>query len=426
MKLSYLILSIAALFLFSLTAFAGVESVKVGGDITSYGYYKDNTDFTVLLGDKTNMVAYYGMLDPGTRDTGTDDLKYMRLLARVYFAMQLSDDVEVYTRLKNDRRWGAETTTDTNTKLNNAFVKIHNFKDLPLTATIGRQDVHFGPLIEDSNVLNGDQGEWLPDDPFDAILLEYSLGEKVGSLDFFYSKISETIASKDDVDLYAARYRIKALKYQTIDNYFILKRDLSDSGTNKKLYVYGIFAEGALSPQLFYKTGAGYQWGRYDDTGRQKSAFAALMGAKYVFKKNYKPFVGMSYTYFSGEKSTDTGTHKGFSVLYGGNELRAAQIFSVGTNLHVIKSAFGFSPTKNTTFTTNFCNFRLVNPFANNTAYYTTNRDAGREIDADLAYSFNKDLSFKLGYYYLFAGRYLQKPYRDASRVIAGEVKLTF
>ena len=124
-------------------AFAEVQNVKVRGDISVRGIWRNNFDLT--------NDGQWGAV--GT----SDSQKFIFSTIGVNLAADLTDNVSADVRLSNQRDWGANTATNNDVQIARAYVTMKELLYSPLTVKIGRQPLWFGKgFIVGSRLLAGD------------------------------------------------------------------------------------------------------------------------------------------------------------------------------------------------------------------------------------------------------------------------------
>ena len=146
-----LVLALAFVVSTSFAAYAGVQNIKVSGDINAIGIIRD--DFDLGYGYPTGGSAPVPSGANGSHQRLFADQVRLRVDA------DLTDNVSATVRLLQERGWGntsgnvAGTTMAANNQNNTnnlginldlAYVTLKEFLYSPLTMTIGRQDMAFG------------------------------------------------------------------------------------------------------------------------------------------------------------------------------------------------------------------------------------------------------------------------------------------
>jgi len=235
-----LILALAFMAAFAFAAYAEVQNVKVSGDITMSGVYRNNFDFTKSVNAGSNNASNYN-------DQETDLLS----ITRVRVDADLTDNVSATVRLLNERNWNGESTTtvgankninmatDTTTggansedkvSVDLAYVTLKEFLYSPLTLTVGRQELHFGNdwLIGDPDT-NGialrsslAEGDLSARKAFDAIRATLNYDPLV--VDVLYAKVAEkTPTLDDDITLMGLNANYALNKDTTLEGFYFGK-----------------------------------------------------------------------------------------------------------------------------------------------------------------------------------------------------------
>src|SRR3989338_671430 len=264
-------------------AYAETQSVKVSGDLTMRGIFRDQYNYRGSVDEP----------DVTRTDGNRADDSFFMTNAEVEIDADLTDNVATVIRLVNQRDWNVGTkniasgTTlapnglggytynadEFQVAVDLAYVTLKDFIYSPLSLTIGRQDLWFGKGF----IVGANQ-----QDPTGAILAdEYTAINSFDSvkavLDYdpwtitaIYSKIKENaIAANDDVDLYGANVGYKFDSYKAeAEGYWFSKSDRSIERwgpikSNNDVNTIGL--RGSLDPLdvlTVYAEGA-YQFGDY-------------------------------------------------------------------------------------------------------------------------------------------------------------------
>ena len=182
----------------SIPAFAAVENVKVGGDITIRGIYRTDYDFT------KDAIA-------------KDSAGWLMTTTRVYVSSELTDNVAAVVRLINERDWGADGFSEnidiagdgdldviqrrsgSGIDLDLAYIKLSDMFAPGLSATIGRQEILLGKGLMVGSRNSRDLGgigairaqDYNARKAFDAIRLDYALSVIPLTLTGALAKINE-------------------------------------------------------------------------------------------------------------------------------------------------------------------------------------------------------------------------------------------
>jgi hypothetical protein len=353
---------LALVLMFAGAAYAETQSVKVSGDLTIRGLYRDRYDYLPKAQEtETN---------PRTGRTSTTQDWFMST-TEVQVDADLTDNVQTVIRLLNQRDWnvstksveategsvnnGTATTLATNGRggytanadefdvgVELAYVQLKDFIYSPLTLTIGRQNLWFGKgFIVGLNLQNPNNtiaaGEYTAMTAFDAVkaVLDYDPWTITG----IYSKVFENvIQASDDVDLYGVNvgYKFNAYKGEAEGYWFYKKDNQVDKfwdGKNPGNNVHNIGIRGSFDP-IDVITLAGeavvqggtYVGSRYQRAWRNRLAGAldgSLECRYWADKFTWKPKLGTEYIWYSGNENEAnpaqaTGTFTGFDGMYRG------------------------------------------------------------------------------------------------------------
>ncbi|MBL7070522.1 MAG: hypothetical protein ISS27_03520, partial [Candidatus Omnitrophica bacterium] len=95
-----IILTLALVLGLSVAAYAEVQNVRVSGDITAMGVYRNNFDLTKnpVSGSASDYGGAY-----------SDKRKYLATIARLRVDSDLTDNVSATVRLLNERAWNGDS-----------------------------------------------------------------------------------------------------------------------------------------------------------------------------------------------------------------------------------------------------------------------------------------------------------------------------
>ena len=226
-----LVLALAFVVAFSLSAYAEVQNVKVSGDITLMGIERNNLDLAKTRPTSATNALY-------TKD---DNAKNAIAITRVRVDADLTDNVSTTVRLINERVWGGEDSSqgDTGIDIDLAYATLKEFLYSPLTMTIGRQELHFG-----TDFIMGDSGtkystkDHLPfyeqdlssRRSFDAVRATLNYDPLI--VDVIWAKVVEgSTTVNDDTTLSGINANYALNKQTTLEAYFFDK--IKDSGSTK-------------------------------------------------------------------------------------------------------------------------------------------------------------------------------------------------
>ena len=407
------------------TAYADIDNMNIGGDFMAEYFFAQHAN---TLSDKAN-----------------DEGDFIRTEGHLWFQADLDDNIMARISLEFDRALDQSTNAygqrtgapgelqtwsggnDLTIFLEEAFVKVKDIAGSGFSASVGRQFLNFGDdpnadnfnrwwgpgfILADGNpnspLLLTDMGSY-EIDPFDAIVLNYST--EAFSISLVYGRSFED----NSVNLYGENSdsAVTALygsyfgfEGHQIDAY-LLWADNNQVFTNEgNSYIFGARAAGDLMPELAYKVEFAYQTQDSEVKGPEIDAFAAQAGLNYHPDVNYKPNIGFIYTFLQGEQ--DKGFTSGFSSPFEGKTFGLlyeglAKCYGLDAdaafnNTSVFNLNGGFEPMQNIAWTADLYYFMINDKFG------WKNDDGGFEVDSQVDYKFNDNLTTFLGGGILFPG----------------------
>lgn len=457
-----LILVMAAVLTAGLTyaAYAEVQNVKVGGDITAYG-----------LSRNMNIV--------GPNNDATENAA--ATIARVRIDADLTDNVGTTVRLLNERYWGKEVDNlpgsgeNTNIDLDLAFVTLKEFLYSPLSVIVGRQELHFGNDmivgdVDTNNICsaaspfgaNNRDKDLSARKAFDAIRATLNYDPLV--IDAIAALVEDTnLNTSDDVNLFGvnANYKLADMQYMknnVVEAYWFQKRTGRDNTatavTRKAVDKINVLG-GRLSTQpiedLTYSLEAAYQFGKY--VGRsvgapivRRKAWALETALNYNFKnlKCCSPSVTALYAFFSGDPTnngytTFQGASRAWDPMYENQKFGdiANALFNQ-SNAHVAGGNLMARPMEDIGLKGEYYAFWWVYPYQGDGIVASTARQssvnlkttakkfAGQELDLTATYDYTEDVQFALMGGWFFPGKAWDKANRDTASEVIGSMKVTF
>jgi len=379
-------------------AFSAVESVKVGGDITIKGVFRDG----IILFDT---------------DNPAQDFIYSGV--RVYVTADLTDNVQAMVRLINERDFGNDYLREVEGSLilDLGYIKVTDILTPGLTLTVGRQEIQFGKgLVVGSryralDYVGADIGTAAIDlgqqKAFDAIRADYEFATVPVNLTVFKAKIVETyglgtlingvlgnpLPGLNDIDLYGLCLAYKGDMF-TVEPYFV---DAKMAHEDLNLMTGGV--RGTINPMeaLAIDLEFAKQFGdaAYIFPGADFKGWAGTLGLTYKFDANMQPVVNFGYCYFSGWDGTGTDIDAWVPVFPSNVASRVGTTGASG--LQVFNLGIGIQPTEKIGVGLNWYNLK-----ADETA--GADDSLGNEIDLSVSCAYTEDLSFGLDVGYLMAG----------------------
>ncbi len=427
--------------------------------------------------------------DPANRDVN-HEFEYQRYRQRWWTKSKLSDDVAINTRLtwefrtwdeppKKPRAFSGDTqTTDFDEALFDTMnVSVKNVGGMPLTATVGRQDLlgfGVGWLILDGTPLDGSRTVY-----FDAARFSYDLADAKTKIDLIYvdqsaesdrwlEPIDDENRGVTEQDEHGAIVYVtnNSIEKTQLEGFFIYRNDnpvdhslenpLPAAWTRKaEIFTLGGGLSGTPEEHWKYRAEAAYQFGtKHDSTSdrsigeeRDLKAFGALANLEYLFKDAMENSIHVGYEYASGDKS-GTEDNEQFDLLWGewprwselliytaANETSVAEL----SNLHRVNIGHKFNLNKQWTISTDY---HLLWADQNGASQawndWTSNpSNGGLDISNDdyfrgqlltlwARYKFTSQLAGHLLGEYFMPGDYFKSPTDDSAFFLRFNLEYTF
>lgn len=366
------------------TAYAEVQSVKVGGDIDIKAFAHHDYD---LQRTQRN--------DPGTKgvtaNTFDDDANLILSTVRVKVDADLTDNVSTSVRLLNQRFWDTDLDTGLGSTndvvIDNAYVVLKEFLYSPLTVMVGRQDLKYGTgFIVGPGLLNDPSGvfsggavdvngagteqtqiaqEYSAHNGYDAlrVILDYAPITVEG----LYSKINETGVASGDTDqtLYGALVNYKFDQWNAeVEPYWFYKHDddsaspltVSDAYDSalavrtyetNRVHTVGLRVAGSPVENLQLNGEGAFQTGDMFDSSTQQGApggdrdrhsWGATVDARYTWAQvPWTPATGIGWVFFQGEETSGVNAvgsdkYNAWDAMYRGSFTTYIQDFFAGND----------------------------------------------------------------------------------------------
>ncbi len=301
-------------------------------------------------------------------DSITDDWWYERYRTRWWTKTVLGEDISFNTRLTWEfRTWDEPHAQnivateqfgfqkyDRNTDLDEALFdwfnfNIRNIGGLPLTATIGRQDMIFGVgwLVLDASPLDGSRTVGM----FDAARFTYDWTDASTKIDLAYvNRMAESDKFLEPIDdknralteqdengaiLYLTNTSFKPIQ---LEGFFIYRNDnpvdnpteLSNLapmwGADQDIYTFGAAIAGTSGDHWKYRAEGAFQTGTTERKAltppfalgdeQDIEAFGVLTNLEYLFKDAHENATHIGYEYASGD-DPDSDDFEQFNLLWG-------------------------------------------------------------------------------------------------------------
>lgn len=438
---------IAAVGFVVMPAFAAVQNVKVGGDLTVIGMMRE--------------------LDPNNSNTDSSDRldkdEAIASIVRLRVDADLSDNVSATVRLINERYWGEEEfdsaagqNGNSDVSLDLAYATFKEFLYSPLTLKVGRQELRYGNTmivgdVDTNNVVSGasalfgtgDNADLSLRKAFDAVRAIFDYNPLV--IDVIAAKIDEnTLNNEDDADLYGVNANYALSDKTTLEGYWFERhRDRHfTASANKTDRIDVLGARIATSPKDNLKFGleGAYQLGTAvlsaSNTAKRR-AYAFETYLTYDMPKvKYTPTLTGIYAYFSGQKADDNKVVRAWNPMFEDQtwgHIANAQFNQ--SNLHAASLIGTMKPADDLTLQGEYWAFWWDKKFGNGQSISSVRGDsltmtnkkfAGQEIDLTATYDYTEDVQFSLLSGVLIPGNSFDKLNRDTLTEVIGKMTVTF
>ena len=415
---------------FAMPAVAAVKSIKVGGDLTIRGIYRDNLDFN--------------------KDGVESANSWLTSTTRLWVGAELTDNVSVVVRLINERDWNSEGNTDygvsddlnTEIALDLAYIKLKDLFIPGFTATLGRQEILLGKGFVVGNV-NGVYGDWYgairaadlgARKSFDAWRLDYEIGTAPVTVTLFDAKIYEDAEAysdtdtNEDGDLWGLNVAYKTDNL-TLEGYVLLLDQQTGSGTNLLTYGARVDHNVLAVPGLNYNLEGAMQSGDlYTDN---MSGWAGNADVSYTFQNPMQPKVGAAWFYASGDTSDleeqwvplfpdNLGDRIG-RIIYAFTVNSGSGGYIGASNISVPKIYGSIKPSEKHMLSLAWFPANTIVDFPS-----PLDDELGSELNFGYAYQYTEDVSFGLCVDYAKAGKAFGTLDEDTALQVIGSVAVSF
>jgi hypothetical protein len=428
-------------------AYAEVQNVKVSGDIMAswVGRSHFGLNYSQPTGNKSQLKQSFFMTQ-----------------TRLRVDADLTDNVTATVRLINERVWNGQndTSSDGNNKidLDLAYVALKEFLYSPLSLTVGRQEIRFGNGLVMGNAKVASGVTNIPTDlterkAFDALRATLNYDPLI--VDFVYAKVKQAtynttdkITNNNSIDLAGINATYAINKNTNASVYYYHKKDGSSTGSvvgtkSDQVNTIGILFSSTPIENLTASVEGAYQFGRSRTTAQdQHKGFAFQALIDYTFAKiKTTPKLGASWTYLSGDKSSNTQNAGWDPMFYDQKLNNITYALLPFTNMSVFNLKASCKPmddvtlgavygyydvaTKNAGGTiTSPSLYNGSNAYLSNTPY-TGKRHLGDALDLTATYDYTEDVQFALTGGWFKPGEALSIKEKDATQLI-GSMKVTF
>lgn len=443
-KLTF-ICALVIVFAISTVAFAEVQSIRVSGEINTYGIWRANDDF-------------------GFYTAGKDQSdQFIMSTIGLNFDADLTENVAAHLRLVSQRDWDRQSqgATSFDVGIAQAYITLSEMLYEPLTIKIGSMPLYYGRgLLIGYNLENADvEGSIAADEyglygTFDAITA--TLDYAPWTIDFAAIKTDENqIDEQDDHDLYLVNvgYDFENEYAAEAEGYLLYDDDSNDTLTsdiNNEIYTLGI--RGSMAPvenSLIFGELA-YQFGDYNRSGTEVDvdALGIEVGGEYSWVDALtSPKLALQYTYLSGDKAGASGTddyenftatfcRKSDTAIYGWNgrlyTSTEGNDTAANTNMHKILLTGNLKPLASIDNEDVNLEVKYAHFIFDEEPVAGKDDEAGDELNLNLTYNYTEDVQFGLLGAIFWPGEYYEDQntssttYDDTVKEIVGSCKVTF
>jgi len=452
------LLTLASFLMFGAVASqAAIDNMDIGGDFMMEYFFGDNT--VDLYNDIDDEIDFLRTEFHLWFQADLDDNVMVRISLEGDRAMnQTVVNPLVYDPVNNSYTYagplvGLNTLNpgsfgDLEIFIEEAFVKVKDIGGYGFSISAGRQFLNYGddPLADNFNQWWG-PGFIIADsltndplllaqlgsyeiDPFDAIVLSWE--NEMYRVDVMHARDYEdnlggpNFHTNDDATLWAIYGSYFGLENHQIDLYVTYNDQnnqfdlvngqlysLGSIGFEGEKYIVGARAAGDITEEVAYKAEVAYQFEDNDTIfmidnvpfESEANAFGAQAGINYHPGLEYNPNVGFIYTFLQQDSDLWNGFSapfegKTYGLLFeglakyvsAGQNLIGAPSQIAFTNMHVFNLNGGFEPMEDVAWTLDFYYFLLQDDLGLNIS-----DDAGFEVDTQVDYRFNDNLTTFLG-----------------------------
>ncbi len=418
-------------------------------------HIEEAQDGWVGFPDWLKMGAYLRLRSVYDNNRGLDknaaghDRYNLRYRARVWARILLSEDVDFNIRLMTEPRYNFRPDLDhpftRNEGLFDRFnVTLRNAFDLPLTATVGRQDLWLGSgwLIIDGTPLDGGRSGY-----FDALRFTYDLKDNT-TADLIWvenhANTSEWIRPFNDENfdiseqdeqgliLYLSN---KSLDQTRFDGYFLYKREHDRrraTGTEGETYTIGSFIHSDIDDHWQSCVELAAQFGHKN--GKDLSGFATNSWLAYHFNDEKKNSIQFGYEYLSGSDDPDKYFDRVWGRLDQWSRIYTGPIDSIdgraydSSNLHRFVVNWISNPTRKTELDTSYhMLFADENPSTGGTGGLSKSGCfRGQLLRGQLKYRVNKNFYHRAEAELFFPGDFYNDERNDVAVFLRYEIIFTW
>jgi hypothetical protein len=426
-----------------------------------------------------------GLNNQTPRAKGGDEFNYQRYRPRWWATIMPVQDFELNLRITWEGRHYSESYHQPTTiyptwvqggvLVDTANVKLKNVGGMPLTMTLGRQDIILGDgwLVLDGTPNDGSRTSY-----FDAARFTYEIAKIQTSVDAIFidqkadggaiipqllkdnrgARFADTI--EQDERGFILWLSNRSLKNTEINGYYMYKDSESGlhnakplaNGDTGYVHAFGARIAGMLDDHWRYRAEGAFEFGRLagpegSTAGgpmpfreRRLSAFGFNSEIAYLFKDTFSNEARLQYEYLSGDDAKTPGTNEGFVLLWGRwprfSEALGYQFPTTGegraydiTNYHRLAPGWSFKPCDRILISTdlhflfapeNPLGFQQGKGFSENGSY------RGELLTCLQQVTLNKHVKAHLLEEFFFPGNYYAAPRDNMEAFLRGEIVFTW
>lgn len=403
---------------FACAAYAEVQNVKVGGELTTLAIERDNFD----LGANENA-----------------DASILAMIAKVKIDADLTDAVMLTMVLRNESVWGATRTStgDGDIDLASANVTLKEFLNEAVTLKVGKMPVVLGMGLlvadPDTNRVATSTTQFMPG--FGDLSSRKAFTGGMAVLDYSpltvtlaALKVTENVTTGDDSNAYVASLAYKIDDKNTAAVDYVLKNTESSDVNNYGVRLVSNAVDNlSLTGEYVYQTQKGIRPAdkkASDDSGMLLTANYRMPDMKYA------PSLGLLYLRVSDN----------WNSMYEG--LTAGDIINAIlplTDCQVIGATLMAKVMDDLTLNLAYTNAKLLTTVSDAAlptwygtgsapGYYnmTDKKDLGNEVDLKLTYDYTEDVQLALTAGYFNPGKAFDEANRKSASQVIGSMKVTF
>lgn len=279
----------------------------------------------------SGQVRHRAEFDARDLNADSDNIWYNLLRTRLGLGVAVAPDLSVFIQAQDARVFGSEDATRGRgtldgrapaLDLHQAYFRIQDFLDTPLTLKVGRQEMAYG-----NQRLIGSVGWSNIGRSFDAGILSFQTENAM--LDVFASRLVGSTSQPSGQNLYGLYGTVLPALSHAIDGFLFVDNNTEkliggpDNGTSMLTrfttgtYVHGQYSGIEYGIELVYQGG---QQARSDTTRLQDIKAYLLSGALgYTISSVYGAHIGIQYSVLSGDKSLSDNESNTFNTLFATN-----------------------------------------------------------------------------------------------------------